>query len=162
MRLYPAIDIRDGKCVRLKQGLFDNVKVYSQEPWKIAEQFERDGARFIHVVDLDGAQKGHSVNADVIRRIAGSVNIPIELGGGIRTIKDIEDVLALGVFRVIIGTKAVENPEFISEANRYYSIRRCLADERFAKDTGSRNTRCNNRQSNLRKPYCTKRRRKHI
>ena len=116
MRLYPAIDIKDGKCVRLTQGLFDNVNVYSDTPWEIAKEFEKAGAKFIHVVDLDGALKGRSVNAEVIRKIASSVNIPIELGGGIRTLGNIKEVLELGVYRAIIGTKAVENPEFIREA----------------------------------------------
>ena len=116
MRLYPAIDIKDGKCVRLKQGLFDNVNVYSEKPWEIAKQFEADGAGFIHVVDLDGALKGRSVNAEVIKKIASCVNIPIELGGGIRTLENIQEVMELGVYRAIIGTKAVENPEFIREA----------------------------------------------
>lgn len=116
MRLYPAIDIKDGKCVRLKQGLFDNVNVYSEKPWEVAKQFEADGARFIHVVDLDGALKGRSVNAEVIKKIASCVNIPIELGGGIRTLENIQEVMELGVYRAIIGTKAVENPEFIREA----------------------------------------------
>lgn len=116
MKLYPAIDIKDGKCVRLKQGLFNDVNVYSDEPYKIAMEFEKAGAEFIHVVDLDGALQGQSVNADVIKKIASSVNIPIELGGGIRSIEAIEYALSLGVYRVIIGTKAVSNPEFIREA----------------------------------------------
>lgn len=116
MRLYPAIDIKDGQCVRLKKGLFDEVTVYSNEPYKIAQQFEADGAQFIHTVDLDGALKGHSVNAQTIRRIVESVSIPVQLGGGIRTLENIQEVLELGIYRVIIGTKAVENPEFIREA----------------------------------------------
>ena len=116
MRLYPAIDIKDGKCVRLKQGLFNDVNVYSDNPWEIACQFEKDGAGFIHVVDLDGALRGRSVNAEVIKKIASCVNIPIELGGGIRTLDNIGEVLELGVYRAIIGTKAVENPDFIREA----------------------------------------------
>jgi phosphoribosylformimino-5-aminoimidazole carboxamide ribotide isomerase len=116
MRLYPAIDIKGGQCVRLKQGLFNDVNVYSDEPYKVAERFQADGAGFIHVVDLDGALKGRSVNADTIRRIASSVDIPIELGGGIRTLDNIQEVLDLGVYRAIIGTKAVESPDFIREA----------------------------------------------
>ncbi len=83
MRLYPAIDIKDGKCVRLKKGLFNDVTVYSDEPYKIAESFEADGAHFIHTVDLDGALKGHSVNAAVIKIIVDSVSLPVQLGGGI-------------------------------------------------------------------------------
>lgn len=116
MRLYPAIDIKDGQCVRLKKGLFNEVTVYSDQPYKIAQQFEADGARFIHTVDLDGALRGHSVNAGTIRRIVESVSIPVQLGGGIRTLENIQEVLDLGIYRVIIGTKAVENPEFIRAA----------------------------------------------
>lgn len=116
MQLYPAIDLKGGKCVRLKQGEFDNVTVYSEEPYKIAEYFEQSGATFIHLVDLDGALAGHSVNAEVIRRIADTVSIPLELGGGIRSFRDIEEVLSLGISRIIIGTKAVSDPGFVSKA----------------------------------------------
>lgn len=116
MKLYPAIDIKNGQCVRLRQGKFDDVIIYSNNPVDIAKEWEACGALFIHLVDLDGALCGHAVNAEVIRKIASTVNIPVEVGGGIRNIKDIEDVLALGVSRVIIGTKAVENPNFIKEA----------------------------------------------
>ncbi|MBU5470308.1 1-(5-phosphoribosyl)-5-[(5-phosphoribosylamino)methylideneamino]imidazole-4-carboxamide isomerase [Falcatimonas sp. MSJ-15] len=116
MKLYPAIDIKNGQCVRLRQGKFDDVIIYSNNPVDIAKEWEACGASFIHLVDLDGALCGHAVNAEVIRKIASTVNIPVEVGGGIRNIKDIEDVFALGVSRVIIGTKAVENPNFIKEA----------------------------------------------
>ena len=116
MRLYPAIDIKDGQCVRLKKGLFNEVTVYSDTPYKIAESFEKDGAKFIHTVDLDGALKGRSVNAETIKKIVNSVNIPVQLGGGIRTLENIQEVLDLGVYRAIIGTKAVENPDFIRQA----------------------------------------------
>lgn len=116
MRLYPAIDIKDGKCVRLKKGLFNEVTVYSDEPWKIAKGFEEAGAKFIHNVDLDGALKGRSVNAYVIKKIVNSVSIPVQLGGGIRTLENIQEVLDLGVYRAIIGTKAVQNPDFIRQA----------------------------------------------
>jgi len=116
MRLYPAIDIKDGQCVRLKKGLFNEVTVYSDTPYKIAESFEKDSAKFIHTVDLDGALKGRSVNAETIKKIVNSVNIPVQLGGGIRTLENIQEVLDLGVYRAIIGTKAVENPDFIRQA----------------------------------------------
>lgn len=116
MRLYPAIDIKDGQCVRLKKGLFNDVTVYSDQPYTVAKRFEEDGAHFIHTVDLDGALKGRSINADAIRRIVKSVNIPVQLGGGIRTLENIQEVLDLGVYRAIIGTKAVENPDFIRQA----------------------------------------------
>ena len=116
MKLFPAIDLKDGHCVRLKQGEFSDVTVYENEPWRMALQFQNDGASFIHLVDLDGALKGHSVNEDAIRQIIARVTIPCELGGGIRTMEDIEHALSLGIKRVIIGTKAVENPDFVREA----------------------------------------------
>lgn len=115
MKLYPAIDIKNGQCVRLKQGQFEDILVYSNSPVGVAKKWEDSGASFIHLVDLDGALVGHSVNDDVIREIASTVKIPIQVGGGIRTIKDIEHKLNLGVTRVILGTKAVENPMFIKE-----------------------------------------------
>lgn len=116
MKLFPAIDIKNGQCVRLKQGQFSDILVYSNTPLKIAKQWESNGASFIHIVDLDGALMGHSVNDDVIRMIVNEVKIPVQVGGGIRSIKDIENKLELGVSRIIIGTKAVENPAFIKEA----------------------------------------------
>lgn len=116
MKLYPAIDIKGGQCVRLRQGQFHDVEVYSHIPAKVAGFWEESGASFIHIVDLDGALAGHSVNEEVIREIINAVHIPIQLGGGIRSIEDIEYILSLGAERVIIGTKAVESPEFIKEA----------------------------------------------
>ena len=115
MRLYPAIDIKNGQCVRLRQGQFQDVEVYSYEPAQIAAQWEGLGASYIHLVDLDGALVGHGVNDEVIKEISQTVNIPIQVGGGIRSIQDIEHKLNLGVSRVIIGTKAVESPQFIRE-----------------------------------------------
>lgn len=116
MQLYPAIDLKDGKSVRLKQGEFKDITVYCEEPYKVARYFEENGASFIHLVDLDGALEGHSVNKETIKKIVSSVSIPCELGGGIRTMEDIERVLSYGVYRVIIGTKAVSDPEFVREA----------------------------------------------
>jgi phosphoribosylformimino-5-aminoimidazole carboxamide ribotide isomerase len=116
MKLFPAIDIKNGQCVRLRQGSFEDVLVYSDLPLKIAKQWEASGASFIHIVDLDGALVGHSVNEDVIKTIVSEVNIPVQVGGGIRTIKDIESKLSLGVDRVILGTKAVKDPGFVKEA----------------------------------------------
>lgn len=115
MRLYPAIDIRNGQCVRLRQGQFHDVEVYSHVPANVAMQWEQKGASYIHIVDLDGALAGHSVNDEVIKEIVATVSVPVQVGGGIRTIQDIEHKLNLGVSRVIIGTKAVENPKFIKE-----------------------------------------------
>ncbi len=115
MQLYPAIDMKNGQCVRLKQGEFKEVTVYSDSPEKVAAYWEACGATYLHLVDLDGALAGHSVNEETIRRIVGAVSMPVEIGGGIRSEKAVESMLDLGVSRVIIGTKAVENPEFIRD-----------------------------------------------
>ncbi|MGI5988926.1 MAG: 1-(5-phosphoribosyl)-5-[(5-phosphoribosylamino)methylideneamino]imidazole-4-carboxamide isomerase [Lachnospiraceae bacterium] len=124
MRLYPAIDIKDGKCVRLRKGDFDQVTQYFEKPWEAAAAFEKAGASYIHNVDLDGARKGHSYNADAVREIVRTVSIPVELGGGIRTLRDIEEVLNQGVARVIIGTKAVEDPGFVRKAVETFGAER--------------------------------------
>lgn len=116
MRIYPAIDIKDGKCVRLSQGCFDKVTVYGENPVEIAKQWVKEGASFIHLVDLDGALLGEQANKKVIKEIAQSVGIPIQTGGGIRSIDTIKDRLSLGVDRVIIGTAAVKNPDLVREA----------------------------------------------
>ncbi len=126
MQLYPAIDIKNGQCVRLRQGQFHDVEVYSNTPVKIAKLWEQMGATYIHLVDLDGALMGHSVNESIIKEIASSSSVPIQIGGGIRTIKDIETMLSLGITRVIIGTKAVENPAFIREAVNYFGAEKIV------------------------------------
>lgn len=116
MRLYPAIDIRNGKAVRLRQGSFSDVTVYNDDPLAIAREFLACKAEYIHVVDLDAARLGESVNSEIISRIAKETGLPVETGGGIRTFKNIELKLNAGVKRVIIGTKAVREPEFVGEA----------------------------------------------
>ncbi len=116
MRLYPAIDIKNGQCVRLRQGLFDDTTVYANEPYLVAKEFEADGAKFLHIVDLDGALRGTGANDEALKKIVENVTIPVEIGGGIRTMQDIEHRLSLGVTRVILGTKAVESPDFVKEA----------------------------------------------
>lgn len=126
MQLYPAIDLKDGKSVRLKQGEFKEITVYCEEPYKVARYFEENGASFIHLVDLDGALEGHSVNEETIKKIVSSVNIPCELGGGIRTMEDIERVLSYGINRVIIGTKAVKDPSFVEEAVKRFGADRIV------------------------------------
>jgi phosphoribosylformimino-5-aminoimidazole carboxamide ribotide isomerase len=120
MQLYPAIDIKGGKCVRLSQGRFDDVKVYYEDPAYVAAHWAGLGATYLHVVDLDGAVKGSSVNREAIRNIGRSIDIPFEAGGGIRTLTDIEELLELGASRVIIGTKAVEDPDFVFKAVEIY------------------------------------------
>ncbi len=116
MRIYPAIDIKDGQCVRLFKGQFTDVTIYGDSPAEMAKKWEAQGGEYIHVVDLDGALKGHGVNADKIREICNSVNVPVQTGGGIRTMEDISAKLAAGVDRVIIGTKAVSDREFVKRA----------------------------------------------
>ncbi len=116
MRIYPAIDIKDGNCVRLLQGRFSDVTVYGDNPVETALKWERLGGDFIHVVDLDGALKGHGVNAEVIKNICAAVNVPVQTGGGIRTMEDIEKKLDCGISRVIIGTSAVKDADFVRRA----------------------------------------------
>lgn len=116
MRIYPAIDIKDGQCVRLYKGRFDDMTVYGSDPAEMAKKWEAQGGEYIHVVDLDGALKGHGVNAEVIKKICESVNVPVQTGGGIRTMADIEAKLACGIDRVIIGTKAVSDADFVKRA----------------------------------------------
>lgn len=120
MQLYPAIDMKGGKCVRLTQGLFDNVTVYSDTPADMAALWVSQGAGFLHVVDLDGALAGRSINEAAIRDIVSRVNVPIQLGGGIRSAEAVEHMLELGIYRCIIGTRAVERPEFIRELIRQF------------------------------------------
>lgn len=120
MKLYPAIDIKDGQCVRLRQGVYDDKTVYADKPCEVAKEFEEAGARFIHLVDLDGAREGRSVNDEAVKAIIDCVSIPVEIGGGIRTTEDISRKLDLGVSRVIIGTEAVRRPEFVKESIRQF------------------------------------------
>ncbi len=127
MQLYPAIDIRDGKCVRLTQGKFDQTKVYADSPSEMARLWESMGATFLHLVDLDGALAGRSVNEPAIRAVAEAVEIPIQLGGGIRSRRTVADMLNMGIRRVIIGTKAVEDPEFIRDLIREFGPERIVA-----------------------------------
>ena len=116
MLIYPAIDIKDGKCVRLTQGNFSNVTVYGDDPVKMAAQWESLGAEFIHLVDLDGALAGSGINRKIIIQIAQTVSVPVQTGGGIRTLEDIRELIAGGVSRVILGTAAVKNPQLVEDA----------------------------------------------
>lgn len=116
MIIYPAIDLKDGVCVRLLHGEMDQVTVYNEDPAKQARQFQTDHFSWIHLVDLNGAVAGHSVNRSAIENILQAVNIPVQLGGGIRQLSDIEFWLNKGVARVILGTAAVESPSLVREA----------------------------------------------
>lgn len=120
MRIYPAIDIKDGNCVRLLQGRFSDVTVYGNDPAEVAKRWEAEGGEYIHVVDLDGALKGRGVNSEVIKKICSTVNVPVQTGGGIRTMEDVEYMLQCGIERVIIGTSAVRDKEFVKRAVEKY------------------------------------------
>ncbi len=120
MIIYPAIDMKDGRCVRLLQGRAEDVTDYG-DPCEVARRWAQAGARWIHLVDLDGAFSGQGKNREVIARIAQEQSVPVQLGGGIRTMADVEDRLErVGVSRVILGTAAVENPRLVKEACRAY------------------------------------------
>ncbi len=120
MIIFPAIDLRGGKCVRLIQGDFDKETVYSDDPQATALKWQAMGAKFLHVVDLDGARKGSPQNIPAIKKILDAVNIPIEVGGGIRTLDDVEKILSLGVRRVILGSVAVENISLVEDAAKKF------------------------------------------
>ncbi len=116
MIIYPAIDIRGGRCVRLTEGRFDAETVFADDPSAMAKKWEACGAEFLHLVDLDGALAGEGKNLPVIQKILASVKIPVQLGGGIRNMQAIEKLLALGVQRVILGSAAVKNPQLVEQA----------------------------------------------
>ncbi len=116
MLVLPAIDLKNGKCVRLRQGRMDRETVYGGDPAAMARQFASDGAKMLHLVDLDGAFRGESGNLDSIRAIRRAVEIPLELGGGMRSLADIEGMLELGVDSVIVGTLAVRDPALLESA----------------------------------------------
>ena len=116
MKIIPAIDLKNGRCVRLLQGKEDQETVYGEDPVETALSFEDQGAEQIHLVDLDGAFRGESKNLQQVERIAQAVKVPLELGGGIRSSDDISRVFDLGVSFVIIGTIAVKNPKILEEA----------------------------------------------
>jgi len=116
MKIYPAIDIKDGKCVRLVQGQFSDETIYSDRPVEMARKFEQMGAEYLHVIDLDGARLGEPQNIAIISEMAVKLGIPIQLGGGIRSIEMIEIILCKGIERVILGTSAVKDPDMVKKA----------------------------------------------
>ncbi len=120
MLIIPAIDLRAGKCVRLVEGRLDRETVYSDDPVAVARLWEDQGARWLHVVDLDGAFTGEPKNWDMIRGILSAVRIPVQVGGGIRDMAVIEQLLELGAARVILGTVAIINPGMVAEACARY------------------------------------------
>jgi phosphoribosylformimino-5-aminoimidazole carboxamide ribotide isomerase len=116
--LFPAIDLKEGRCVRLVQGDMDRATVFNDDPAAQAAAFERQGFQWLHVVDLDGAFVGKPMNGQAVEFILKGVSIPVQLGGGIRDMKTVEGWLGKGVARVIIGTAAVQDPDFVREAAR--------------------------------------------
>ena len=120
MILYPAIDIKDGACVRLLHGDFDAVTQYNPDPAHQAQLFADAGCQWIHVVDLDGAVSGRTVNTDAVLSIL-KIGLPVQLGGGVRSIKQIEEWLGLGVKRIILGTAALKSPELVIEASKNFA-----------------------------------------
>jgi phosphoribosylformimino-5-aminoimidazole carboxamide ribotide isomerase len=115
MEVIPALDLRGGKCVRLYQGDYGRETVYSDDPVEVAKHWASLGAKRLHIVDLDGAKGGAPVNLEVVEKIASSVSVLIQLGGGIRTLEMAQTVMSMGVNRVIMGTAAVENPALIED-----------------------------------------------
>lgn len=123
MLLFPAIDLKEGKAVRLAQGRMEDSTVYADDPVEVAKNFERQGAKYLHVVDLNGAFAGKPVNDEVIRKIVGNVSLKIQVGGGIRTLERITELLDLGVERVILGTIAYKDPALVAQAASQYGER---------------------------------------
>ncbi|RMF99364.1 MAG: 1-(5-phosphoribosyl)-5-[(5-phosphoribosylamino)methylideneamino]imidazole-4-carboxamide isomerase [Planctomycetota bacterium] len=120
MRIWPAIDLRGGKCVRLEQGDYDRETVFGEDPAAMARHWVEQGAQCFHLVDLDGAKTGRPENLESIRAILNAVDVPCELGGGIRTEETIRDLLELGLTRLVVGTAAVKNPEWFARMCRTY------------------------------------------
>ena len=120
MIIIPAVDIKNGKCVRLLQGRMEDETVYSDTPWEMALRWQKAGGTIVHIVDLNGAFEGYGVNDDAVREIVKRVDMVTELGGGIRNMVRINALLDMGVDRVILGTAAVENPALVSEAIEKY------------------------------------------
>lgn len=120
MLIFPAIDLYGGKAVRLYKGRYEDMTVYSDDPVSVARDFEKKGATFIHMVDLEGAKDGTTPNLEVVRRVASETALRVEIGGGIRTMETVEKYLSAGVYRVILGTAAVNDKAFLKEALARY------------------------------------------
>lgn len=123
MKLFPAIDLYDGKAVRLFKGDYEQMTIYSENPIEIARDFEEKGANYIHLVDLEGAKDGTTPNLQIVKQIANETSLFTEIGGGIRSMDTVKTYLENGVDRVILGTAAVNNPDFLKEAVETYGER---------------------------------------
>lgn len=127
MLIIPAIDLREGRCVRLTQGRKDETKVYNGDPVEIAKRFEAAGARMVHVVDLDGAfADKNAVNRKVARRIIRALEIPVQFGGGLRSVTDVQQLIEYGAAQVVIGTLAAESPETLEKFVQLFGFRICV------------------------------------
>jgi phosphoribosylformimino-5-aminoimidazole carboxamide ribotide isomerase len=122
MTLFPAIDLKDGKAVRLSKGLMESAKIYSDAPWELVKSFEKMGAEWVHLVDLNGAFAGEPVNMEEIKKIRANCSVKLELGGGIRDEETIKRYLELGIDRVILGSIAVKDPQFVKEMAAKYPV----------------------------------------
>lgn len=122
MTLYPAIDLKDAKAVRLTKGLMDSAKIYSDEPWMLVKKFEEMGAEWVHLVDLNGAFAGEPKNLEEIIKIRQNCNVKLELGGGIRDEKTIQKMLEIGIDRIILGSIAVKDSQFVKDMAAKYPI----------------------------------------
>jgi phosphoribosylformimino-5-aminoimidazole carboxamide ribotide isomerase len=120
MEIIPAIDLRNGKCVRLYQGDYEKETIFSDGPVSVALRWQSEGARRLHIVDLDGAAKGEPSNLEAVEDIIAAIDIPVQVGGGIRSIETIEQLFAAGVDRAILGTVAVEKPDLVKKACRRF------------------------------------------
>jgi phosphoribosylformimino-5-aminoimidazole carboxamide ribotide isomerase len=123
MIIFPAIDMRQGKCVRLLQGRADQETVYFEDPAAVAHRWETEGAAWLHLVDLDGAMSQGSGNRAIAKRIFAALRIPVQFGGGVRSMHDVEEILGAGAARVVVGTAAVQHPEFLAEALQRFGER---------------------------------------
>ncbi|AHF06419.1 1-(5-phosphoribosyl)-5-[(5-phosphoribosylamino)methylideneamino]imidazole-4-carboxamide isomerase [Desulfitobacterium metallireducens] len=120
MLVFPAIDLKEGKAVRLLQGRMEDFTVYAENPLEVAQRFFLEGSKYLHMVDLDGAFAGKPVNDGVIRKVVETVDLKVQVGGGIRSLERIEELLNLGVARVILGTVAVRDPQLVADAVRRF------------------------------------------
>ena len=127
MIIYPAIDLKDGVCVRLLRGDMDRATIFNTDPAQQALDFQNSGFKWLHLVDLNGAIEGRSINTDVVKNVIQSVDIPVQLGGGIRTRETLENWFAAGVTRAVLGTAALADPDFVLAACREYEGRVVVA-----------------------------------
>ena len=137
MIIYPAIDLKQGRCVRLHKGVMDSETVYNDDPSAQAQDWAKSGFSWIHIVDLDGAIEGKPVNAGAVKSILESVDLPVQLGGGIRSLKQVEDWLHAGVSRVILGTVAVKDPALMRKACELFPDQIILGLDAYGDDVAT-------------------------